>query len=344
MHEIEQTQRVTVVGAGLVGSLLSMYLARRGFQVDVLEWRPDMRREEIGAGRSINLAISARGLDALKQVGLEDEALRHAIPMRGRMIHPVSGETLAEQERAFIYPAVQYVLPEERRWEAIDHIRDELKERVAQLRAADKILEAERLQARCRYDLEMLEQTGFCSGIENYSRHLDGRAPGSRPWTLMDYFQYAAKEAGTEWLMLVDESHVTIPQMRAMWHGDRNRKTTLVEHGFRLPSALDNRPMTFDEIESLWPQVIFVSATPADYELEKSEGEVVEQVIRPTGLLDPVIEIRPAQRQVPDLIEEVKRRVAAGQRSLITTLTKRLAEDLATIKPAAIHQGEGINH
>ena len=248
---------------------------------------------------------------------------------RIRLIHPVSGETLAEQERAFIYPAVQYVLPEERRWEAIGHIRQELEGRVAELRKADKILEAERLQARCRYDLEMLEQTGFCSGIENYSRHLDGRAAGSRPWTLMDYFQFAAKEAGTEWLMLVDESHVTIPQMRAMFNGDQARKKTLVDHGFRLPSVLDNRPMKFDEIEQLWPQVIFVSATPADYELEKSEGEIVEQIIGPTGLLDPVVEVRPASGQVPDLVEEVKRRVAAGQRTLITALTKRLAEDLA---------------
>ena len=248
---------------------------------------------------------------------------------RIRLIHPVSGETLAEQDRAFIYPAVQYVLPEERRWEAIGHIRDELKGRVAELRTGEKILEAERLQARCRYDLEMLEQTGFCSGIENYSRHLDGREPGTRPWTLMDYFQFAAKEANTDWLLLVDESHVTLPQMRAMWHGDRNRKQTLVDHGFRLPSALDNRPMKFDEIEQLWPQVVFVSATPADYELEKSGGEVVEQVIRPTGLIDPVIEIRPASAQVPDLLEEVKKRIAAGERSIVTTLTKRLAEDLA---------------
>ncbi len=277
---------------------------------------------------------------------------------RIRLINPLTGETLAEQERASIYPAVQYVLPEERRIEAIGHIKDELKERVAKLRFDDKLLEAERLQARCRYDIEMLEQTGFCSGIENYSRHLDGRAAGSRPWTLMDYFQFAGKEAreardaknpdreggdgiapsltvgvpsntNTDWLFLVDESHVTLPQMRAMWHGDRNRKTTLVEHGFRLPSALDNRPMTFDEIENLWPQVVFVSATPADYELEKSAGEVVEQVIRPTGLIDPVIEIRPAATQVPDLLEEVKKRIAAGERSIVTTLTKRLAEDLA---------------
>ncbi|MEX2386355.1 MAG: helicase-related protein, partial [Phycisphaeraceae bacterium] len=272
-------------------------------------------------------------------------------------IHPTSGELLAEEKAIFIYPAVHYVMPENQLEQAVDSISQELEYQTGKLRSQGKLLEAQRLQARTKYDLEMIQEVGYCSGIENYSRHLDGRPPGSRPYTLLDYFMSGADRgqgaegprgqenkaadhsehsalgplgpwAPSDWLLLIDESHVTIPQLHAMYHGDKQRKQVLVDHGFRLPSAMDNRPLTFEEIEKLWPQTIFVSATPAPYELEKSEGEVVEQIIRPTGLVDPVIEVRPAATQVPDLIELAKARTAAGQRVLVTTLTKRMAEDL----------------
>ncbi|MFN3929697.1 MAG: helicase-related protein, partial [Thermoflexus sp.] len=190
-----------------------------------------------------------------------------------------------------------------------------------ELRAQGKLLEAERLRQRTLYDLEMLREVGYCHGIENYSRHLDGRAPGEPPWTLLDYFP-------DDFLVVIDESHMTIPQLRGMYHGDRSRKETLVEYGFRLPSALDNRPLTFEEFEQRVRQVIFMSATPGPYELEKSE-QVVEQLIRPTGILDPVVEVRPTKGQIEDLIGEIRRRVARGERALVTTLTKRLAEELA---------------
>ncbi len=280
------------------------------------------------------------------------------------LVNPTTGELLAEEKAVFIYPAVQYVLPEDQQERALDAIRDELDHRVAELRSEGKLLEAQRLLARTKYDLEQLEELGFCNGIENYSRHLDGRPAGSMPYTLLDYFPDAQAgeyhgdyewrdspesrkpdgethtpmpdAAGVEhfdpadWLFIIDESHVTLPQMHAMYHGDRHRKVTLVEHGFRLPSALDNRPLTFEEIEKKWPQVVFVSATPGPYEIEKTGGEVVEQIIRPTGLIDPVIEVRSADGQVPDLLERVQERIAAGERTLVTTLTKRLAEDLAS--------------
>ncbi|MEM1355751.1 MAG: excinuclease ABC subunit UvrB [Planctomycetota bacterium] len=242
------------------------------------------------------------------------------------LINPTTGELLANDRRIDIYPAVQYVLAEDQQKTAIEQIKAELAQRVTELRTEGKLLEAQRLQARTKYDLEMLEEVGFCSGIENYSRHFDGRDPGSRPYTLMDFFRVS--EAG-KWLMIIDESHVTIPQIGAMYHGDQMRKKTLVEHGFRLPSALDNRPLKFDEVEGLWQQVVFVSATPGPYELEKTQGTVVEQIIRPTGLVDPVIEVRPADGQVPDLLEMVKQRIDKGERTLVTTLTKRLAEDLS---------------
>ncbi len=238
-------------------------------------------------------------------------------------IHPLSGNVLAERDQVFIYPAVHYVLPEENLERATAAIQSELDERVMQLRHNGKLLEAQRLLARTKYDIEMLMEVGYCSGIENYSRHLNGTAPGSKPYTLVDYFP-------DDFLLIVDESHVTIPQIGAMFHGDRNRKLTLVEHGFRLPSCLDNRPMRFEEFESMWNRALFVSATPAEYELKKCEGEVVEQIIRPTGLVDPVIEVKPARGQVPDLLERCNECVAAGQRVLITTLTKRLSEDLSS--------------
>jgi len=234
---------------------------------------------------------------------------------------PLTGEVLRLHEAVEIYPAKHFVTPEEKLRRAIAAIEQELHERLEELRAQGKHLEAERLRQRTLYDLEMLREVGYCHGIENYSRHLDGRAPGEPPWTLLDYFP-------DDFLVVIDESHMTIPQLRGMYHGDRSRKETLVEYGFRLPSALDNRPLTFEEFEQRVRQVIFMSATPGPYELEKSE-QVVEQLIRPTGILDPVVEVRPTKGQIEDLIGEIRRRVARGERALVTTLTKRMAEELA---------------
>jgi excinuclease ABC subunit B len=237
-------------------------------------------------------------------------------------INPISGETLAKQDQLFIYPAKHFVMPEERIAQAVDSIKQELEERLQILREQGKLLEAQRLNARTRFDIEMMQEVGHCPGIENYSRPLSGRPPGSTPDTLYDFFP-------KDFLLFIDESHVTVPQVRAMYAGDRSRKETLVEHGFRLPSALDNRPLKFDEWEGKPCQKIFVSATPSDYELMQSGGEVVEQVIRPTGLLDPIIEVLPARGQVQDLLEQIRQRAAVGERVLVTVLTKRLAEDLA---------------
>ncbi len=252
------------------------------------------------------------------------------------LINPTTGETLAEESQVFIFPAVHYVLPEDQMQASLDAIRAELDERVMQLRHEGKLLEAQRLLARTKYDLEMIEEVGYCSGIENYSRHLDGRAPGAKPYTLLDYFNHTpgaappedGKPLTSDWLVIIDESHVTIPQIRAMYNGDRQRKQVLVEHGFRLPSALDNRPLRFEEFETVISQVMFVSATPGPYELERVGGDVVEQIIRPTGLIDPEIEVRPAQGQVADLVDRCRERTSNGQRTLVTALTKRLCEDL----------------
>jgi len=238
------------------------------------------------------------------------------------IINPTSGEVIERREQLFIYPCKHFVLPEERIESAVKEIREELAARLEEFRAEGKLLEAQRLSARTRFDLEMIEQVGYCPGIENYSRPLAGRPPGSAPDTLFSFFP-------DDFLLLVDESHVTVPQVRGMFAGDHNRKVTLVEHGFRLPSALDNRPLRFEEWEERFRQAIYVSATPGPYELEKCEGRVVQQVIRPTGLLDPEIEVAPARNQVPHLLEQIRQRAAAGQRVLVTTLTKRLAEDLA---------------
>jgi excinuclease ABC subunit B len=237
--------------------------------------------------------------------------------------HPVSGEVAAKKDEMYFYPARHFVMPEDRIKAAVATIREELEMRLEQLKSQGKLLEAQRLNARTRFDIEMLLEAGFCPGIENYSRPLSGRPAGSTPGTLFNYFP-------EDFLFFVDESHVTVPQVRGMYAGDRSRKTTLVEHGFRLPSALDNRPLKFDEWEQRLHQTIFVSATPGGWELNRTGGEVVEQVIRPTGLLDPVIEIVPAKQQVVHLSGEIDRTVAAGQRVLVTTLTKKLAEDLST--------------
>jgi len=242
---------------------------------------------------------------------------------RLQLINPLTGELLAEDKQIFIYPAVHYVMPEEQLARAVESINEELERRVLTLRGEGKLLEAQRLTARTKYDLEMIQEVGYCSGIENYSRHLDGRAPGSKPYTLLDYFPK------DDWLLFLDESHVTIPQLKAMCHGDEARKKPLIDHGFRLPSALDNRPMRFEEVEQMWPQVIFASATPGPYELKESHGEVVEQVIRPTGLVDPEVFVRPAANQVQDLLKAAEERASSGDRTLVTTLTKRLAEDLS---------------
>ncbi len=303
------------------------------------------------------------------------------------LVNPTSGELLAEERQFFLFPAVHHVMPEEELEPILAKMRADLDERVLQLRAEGKLLEAQRLLARTKYDLEMIEEVGFCSGIENYSRYFDGRMPGERPYTLLDYFdfappsgesdeatkrrsdeggkavEYEERHLGTgasrhrgalksdpsvasslrhsaassasrpnyrDWLLIIDESHVTVPQIRAMYNGDRARKTILVEHGFRLPAALDNRPLKFEEFESIVPQTLYVSATPAPYELERSGGVVHEQVIRPTGLLDPEIEVKPATGQVQDLLEQCRERIASGGRVLVTALTKRLCEDLAS--------------
>ena len=236
-------------------------------------------------------------------------------------LDPLTGEVLAQQQEAAIYPAKHFVTSKERLALACADIAVELEERLRELRAEGKILEAARLESRTHYDLEMLQETGFCAGVENYARHLSRRAAGSAPWTLLDYFP-------EDYLLLVDESHMTLPQIRGMYHGDRSRKQTLVDFGFRLPSALDNRPLNFGEFERHINQVVFVSATPGPYEMEHSAA-VVEQVIRPTGLLDPTIEVKPSEGQIDDLLHQIKVRVEQGQRCLVTTLTKRMAEELA---------------
>ena len=240
---------------------------------------------------------------------------------RIRRIDPLRATTIEELERQPVYPNSHYVTPKEQLDRAAAGIRAELDERLAQLQAEGKLLEAQRLGQRTNFDLEMIQEVGYCHGIENYSRHLTGRRPGEPPPTLFDYLP---KDA----LLIVDESHQTIPQVRAMHRGDRARKETLVEWGFRLPSALDNRPLTFDEFEAMRPRTIFVSATPAPYELELTGGEVAEQVVRPTGLLDPKIVIRPVEGQVDDLLREARARAERGERTLVTTLTKRMAEEL----------------
>jgi excinuclease ABC subunit B len=238
------------------------------------------------------------------------------------IINATSGELIERKQELFIYPCKHFVMPEERIHQAIDEIKQELTERLEDMKNKGKLLEAHRLSARTRFDIEMLQEVGYCPGIENYSRPLSGRAPGSPPDTLFSFFP-------EDFLLIVDESHVSVPQIRGMYAGDHNRKVTLVEHGFRLPSALDNRPLRFEEWENRTRQVVFVSATPGPYEMEKTDGKVVEQVIRPTGLLDPEIEVAPARTQVPHLLERIRQRASVGERVLVTTLTKRLAEDLA---------------
>ncbi|MFB2649942.1 excinuclease ABC subunit UvrB [Shewanella mangrovisoli] len=234
---------------------------------------------------------------------------------------PLTGQIVKRIARTTVYPKTHYVTPREKILEATESIKEELRERKQYLLDNNKLIEAQRIHERVQYDIEMMVELGYCSGIENYSRYLSGRAPGEGPPTLLDYLP-------ADGLLIIDESHVTVPQIGAMYKGDRSRKTTLVEYGFRLPSALDNRPLKFEEFEQLMPQTIYVSATPNPYELDKSGGEIVEQVVRPTGLLDPELEVRPVSIQVDDLLSEVAKRVAVNERVLVTTLTKRMSEDL----------------
>jgi excinuclease ABC subunit B len=242
------------------------------------------------------------------------EAISEVDPIRGMVLRPLG--------HVHIYPNSHYVTTRDNLKRAIASIKEELAERIAYFQAHNKLLEAQRIRERTLFDLEMMAEMGYCNGIENYSRHLDGRQPGQPPYVLLNYFP-------DDFLLFIDESHITIPQLNGMYHGDRSRKETLVEYGFRLPSALDNRPLTFEEFENKVNQVIYVSATPAEYELKKSRGTVVEQIIRPTGLMDPAIEVRPVAGQVDDLYGEIRKQVAAGERTLVGTLTKRMAEDLA---------------
>jgi excinuclease ABC subunit B len=236
-------------------------------------------------------------------------------------VNPLTGEIYSEPVQVDIYPAKHYLAGEDRLKESIANIEKELQERVAYYKTNEKFLEAQRIEQRTKFDLEMLREIGTCSGIENYSRQLDQRAPGSHPWTLMDFLPH-------DYLLVIDESHMTIPQIRGMYNGDRSRKETLVEYGFRLPSAMDNRPLKFDEFEQVMGSTIYTTATPGPYEMQHA-GQVVEQIIRPTGLVDPEVEVRPTKGQVDDLVKEIRSRVVSGERVLVTTLTKRMAEDLA---------------
>ncbi len=236
-------------------------------------------------------------------------------------IDPLKGKVIERLDKVPIYPGSHYVTPPDRLQKAIQSIREELKERLQWFRSQNQLLEAQRLEQRTKFDLEMLQELGYCQGIENYSRHLTGRRAGEPPPTLLDYYP-------KDTLLFIDESHVTIPQLIGMYRGDRSRKETLVEYGFRLPSALDNRPLMFEEFENRVRQVIYVSATPSDYEMKKSHGKIVEQIIRPTGLSDPLLDVKPAKNQVDDLLAEIQGRVKNKERVLVTTLTKRMAEDL----------------
>ena len=238
-------------------------------------------------------------------------------------INPLTGKVTATRSHVMIFPNSHYVTTSEKMERAIKSIEEEMKQQVEYFKSQGKLIEAQRIEERTNFDLEMMKETGFCQGIENYSRHISGRAPGSAPFTLFDYFP-------KDFLLLIDEAHATIPQVRAMYNGDRARKESLVKYGFRLPSAFDNRPLTFEEFEERINQVVFVSATPADYEKEHSKGNVVEQIIRPTGLLDPEIEVKPVENQIDDLIEQIHDRVNKGERVLVTTLTKKMAEDLTS--------------
>ena len=319
-----------IYGLGSPEEYERMYLRlRRGARFDrdyILQRLVDIRyqRKDTAFGRG---AIRVHG-DVIEVYPTYEEMV-YRIELFGDeiealcMVHPLTNEVVERTDEMHIFPARHFVMPEERISDGSHRIEAELEQRLRELHADGKLLEAQRLEARTRYDLELMREVGYCPGIENYSRPLSGRPPGSRPYTLIDYF-------GDDFLMIVDESHASIPQLRGMYKHDVTRKTTLIDHGFRLKSALDNRPMRFEEWEQSVNRVLFVSATPGDYELRMCRGEVVEQIIRPTGLIDPLIHVRPATDQVSDLKNEIAKRVGMGERVLVTTLTKRMAEDLST--------------
>ena len=298
-------------GTGYRRSAILRQLVESQYERNDLELRPGTFRVR-GDTLEIIPAYQQRGV----RVGFFGDEVERIVEF-----DPLTGEILAERESTSIYPAKHFITDEEKMQAALTGIESELAERLAEFKARERLLEAQRLDQRTRYDLEMLREVGYCAGIENYSRHLDQRPPGSPPWTLIDYFP-------PDYLLTIDESHMTIPQIRGMYGGDRSRKETLVEYGFRLPSALDNRPLSFEEFESRTGQIIYTSATPGPYELERA-SQVVDQVIRPTGLVDPQVEVRPVEGQIDDLVGEIRRRVDKGQRVLVTTLTKRMAEDLS---------------
>lgn len=294
--------------------------------------RTDLLHKLVNALYSRSLSEFARGNFRVKGDVVDifpaysDNAIRIVFFGNGieaiQAVDPISGSVMANFDEVNIYPANLFVTSPETMQSAIRQIQDDLVKQVDFFNSVEKPFEAKRLKERTELDLEMIKELGYCSGIENYSRYIDGREPGSRPFCLLDYFP-------KDYLMVIDESHVTIPQIHAMYGGDRSRKEVLVEHGFRLPAAMDNRPLKFNEFEQIQNQVIYVSATPADYELEKTGGEYVEQIIRPTGLLDPIIEVRPSENQIDDLMEEIHKRVEEDERVLVTTLTKKMAEELS---------------
>jgi len=293
--------------------------------------RNNFLRQLVGALYSRNEADLSRGTFRVRgdtvEIRLAYEEITLRVTFWGdeiesiKTVHPTDGVSLGEHDVFKIYPANLFVTSQERQNAALAQISLDLGERIGDFEREDKLLEAQRIRERVTYDMEMIRELGHCSGIENYSRYFDGRKPGERPFCLLDYFP-------KDFLTIIDESHVTVPQIRAMYGGDVSRKNNLVDYGFRLPAALDNRPLTFEEFEALVPQTIYVSATPADYELARAEGIIVEQVIRPTGLLDPIIEVRPSLNQIDDLMEEIRVRTEKGERTLVTTLTKRMAEEL----------------
>lgn len=319
-----------IYGLGDPESYMKMLLHLR--QGDLMDQRDILRRLaelqytrndvafERGTFRVRGDVIDIFPADSEKQ-GIRVELFDEEIE-RISLFDPLTGAVDKTVARATVFPKTHYVTPREKILDAIDKIKVELKERKAQLKSVNKLVEEQRITQRCQFDIEMMSELGYCSGIENYSRYLSGRAPGEPPPTLLDYFP-------SEGLLFIDESHVTVSQVGAMYKGDRSRKETLVEFGFRLPSALDNRPLKFDEFEQISPQTIYISATPGKYELEKTAGDIVEQVVRPTGLIDPDIEVRPVTTQVDDVMSEINKRVAVGERVLVTTLTKRMSEDLS---------------
>ncbi|MGH7716405.1 MAG: excinuclease ABC subunit UvrB, partial [Vulcanimicrobiaceae bacterium] len=306
---VELSQRVS----------LGMTLDRDGLLRRLIDMQ--YRRNDINLMRG---TFRVRG-DTLEFVGV-DEELVHRIEFFGdeieaiNVVNVLTGEYVESKTEMLIFPAKHFITPEEKLRRAIDAIEIELEERLRLFKDAGKLLEAQRVEMRTRYDLEMLREVGYCNGVENYSRHLAGREAGSTPWCLLDFFP-------KDWMLFVDESHVTLPQVHGMYGGDHSRKTILVEHGFRLPSALDNRPLTYDEFEKHINQVVYVSATPGSFEVRNS-SQVAEMIIRPTGLVDPEVEVRPTRHQIDDLMEEIRVRVAKGERVLVTTLTKKMAEDL----------------